>query len=238
MNRITVGLADTTIAVTIVDTTIVAVAGPPAVQIIGTDLVGPPGISTTPGPTGPTGATGPTGPTGATGPSDTATKLTVDGNILTRAAGVLDQITRANLAADTAFSSRYMALHPGVILSVAAQVIGNAAANDITFNAEAADVDGWHAAGAVANVVVPAGKDGRYTVCYSGIWALAPGAQSGVSCMINGVTSYEAVLGAGSAWNVSTLTFVRTLVAGDTLKFQAFQASGAARNLTSRLEIF
>jgi len=31
--------------------------------------------------------------------------------------------------------------------------------------------------------------------------------------------------------------FARTFIAGDTLKFQVYQSSGAAVNLTSRLEI-
>lgn len=48
---------------------------------------------------------GPMGPTGLTGPSDTATYLTVDGQILTRVAGLLAPITRVNLAADPAFTA-------------------------------------------------------------------------------------------------------------------------------------
>lgn len=50
---------------------------------------------------------GPMGPRGLVGPSEAATILTVDGHLLTRAAGVLAPITRANLAADTAFTDRY-----------------------------------------------------------------------------------------------------------------------------------
>lgn len=57
------------------------------------------------GKTGPRGATGTTGATGAEGGT---TALTTDGDVLTRAAGVPSRITRANLAADTAFTSRYM----------------------------------------------------------------------------------------------------------------------------------
>lgn len=50
---------------------------------------------------------GPMGPRGLVGPSDTASFLTVDGQLLTRAGGVLAPITRANLAVDTAFTSKY-----------------------------------------------------------------------------------------------------------------------------------
>lgn len=50
---------------------------------------------------------GPIGPTGPTGPSEAAAVLTVDGQILTRAGGVLAPITRTNLADDDAFDSRF-----------------------------------------------------------------------------------------------------------------------------------
>lgn len=57
------------------------------------------------------GPMGPRGLTGATGPSEAAVILTVDGDILTRAAGVLAPITRSNLATDLAgnagFTSKY-----------------------------------------------------------------------------------------------------------------------------------
>lgn len=50
---------------------------------------------------------GPIGPGGPVGPSEAAAVLTTDGDILTRAAGVLARITRPNLAADTAFTSKF-----------------------------------------------------------------------------------------------------------------------------------
>lgn len=51
--------------------------------------------------------TGPPGPPGMTGPSEAATILTVDGQLLTRTGGILAPITRANLVADSAFTSVY-----------------------------------------------------------------------------------------------------------------------------------
>lgn len=79
-----------------------------SVSVINAGPPGPPGaVSTVPGPEGPEGPIGETGPQGPVGPSEAASVLTVDGQILTRAAGVLAPITRANLAADTAFTSRY-----------------------------------------------------------------------------------------------------------------------------------
>lgn len=53
---------------------------------------------------------GPIGPTGATGGTDVPAILTSDGQLLTRTAGVPAAITRANLAADSAFTSRYLEL--------------------------------------------------------------------------------------------------------------------------------
>jgi hypothetical protein len=76
-----------------------------------TGPTGPQGVIGLTGPTGPTstvpGPTGPTGATGPIGPSEAATILTADGDILTRTAGVLAKITRPNLAADTAFTSKF-----------------------------------------------------------------------------------------------------------------------------------
>ena len=55
---------------------------------------------------------GPQGPRGLVGPSEAAAVLTVDGQLLTRVAGVLSPITRAALATDlatqTAFTSAFM----------------------------------------------------------------------------------------------------------------------------------
>lgn len=70
-----------------------------------TGLTGP--VSTVPGPEGPQGDQGIQGIQGATGPSEAASVLTVNGQLLTRAAGVLAPITRADLAVDSAFSSKY-----------------------------------------------------------------------------------------------------------------------------------
>jgi lysophospholipase L1-like esterase len=53
------------------------------------------------------GQTGPAGPTGPTGPEGGSITLTTDGDILTRSGGALARITRPNLAADSAWTSRY-----------------------------------------------------------------------------------------------------------------------------------
>jgi hypothetical protein len=51
---------------------------------------------------------GPIGPPGAQGPAEASTTLTVDGQLLTRASGLLVPITRAALAQDVAFESRFV----------------------------------------------------------------------------------------------------------------------------------
>jgi len=124
---------------------------------------------------------------------------------------------------------------PGVVLTATGISIGSSAANDINWNGEISDPDNWHAANAV-DVVVPAGKGGRYTVSATLILnGGLLGTLAAMSAMINGTTMYSLPL--ESAWFGGTLTFVRTLAAGDTIKFQVYQNSGAARGVTGRLEI-
>lgn len=82
-----------------------------SVSVINAGPMGPAGpVSTVPGPEGPQGDQGIQGIQGETGPSEAASVLTVNGQILTRAGGILAPITRANLAADSAFSSLYQPL--------------------------------------------------------------------------------------------------------------------------------
>lgn len=82
-----------------------------SVSVINAGPMGPGGIQGIQGPQGLQGIQGIQGiqgPTGATGPSEAAAVLTTNGDILTRAAGVLARITRANLALDTAFTDKFM----------------------------------------------------------------------------------------------------------------------------------
>lgn len=123
---------------------------------------------------------------------------------------------------------------PGVILTDAAQSIGNATLTDITWGTEVSDVDGWTSGGS-ATLTVPTGWGGQYMVTYSGLWAVAPGATNGASCLLNGTATYGT--SDGTLLGVSTLSFVRALVAGDTLKFQVYQSSVGAINVVSRLDI-
>lgn len=163
--------------------------------------------------------------------------LTVDGQVLTRAAGVPASITRANLAADAAFTARYVPLAGGVLLTDAAQSIPTSSVTDITWGTEVSDPDGW-TSGGIATLTVPAGKAGRYIVTYSGTWSASPTSQT-IACNINSTPTYEVSpgsLGVGTNF-VPTLTFVRTFAVADTIKFTAAQSSGSARDLTSRLEI-
>jgi microcystin-dependent protein len=88
-----------------------------SVSIMNAGPIGPAGpMSTVPGPQGEQGIQGESGadstvqgPTGATGPEGGTSTLTVNGQLLTRAAGVLAPITRADLATDTAFTAPLIA---------------------------------------------------------------------------------------------------------------------------------
>lgn len=52
--------------------------------------------------------TGPQGPAGVPGPSEASLVLVIDGQLLTRSGGDLAPITRANLANDSAFTSKFL----------------------------------------------------------------------------------------------------------------------------------
>lgn len=148
--------------------------------------------------------------------------------------GGTKKITAANLAASAPFSSRYQSGRSSVILTDAAQAIANATVTDITWGTEVSDPDGWTSGGS-ATLTVPPTFGSRYHVCYTGQWSASVGASAGVACLYNGVTFYAVMH--GGLWNVSTLDFLRTMAAGDTLKFQVFQSNGAPVNVTSRLEL-
>jgi hypothetical protein len=123
----------------------------------------------------------------------------------------------------------------GVILTDAAQSIANVTASDITWGTEVSDIDGW-TSGASATLTVPTGWDGRYILTYSGSFASSPGTQSSVVIFINGSSEAEGVSANGAFFRPS-VSIARTLAATDTIKVQAYQNSGAAINLTSRLEV-
>lgn len=138
------------------------------------------------------------------------------------------------LAVDAAFTSRYVPIAGGVLLTDAAQSSATTATTDITWGTEVSDPDGW-ISGGIATLTVPAGKGGRYSVTFHSISNLSPGSAS-ACCYINGTPSYVNLF-AGIFADVVNISFIRTLVAGDTLKFAVYQTSGASRDFTSRLEI-
>lgn len=215
---------------------------------------------------------GPMGPRGLTGPSEASLVLVVDGQLLTRVGGVLTPITRANLAADSAFSglyvpksilandgeiltraagvvapitranlandiaftSKYVPKAGGVILTDSIQSIPVSSVTLITWGTEVSDPDGWISGGG-GTLTVPSGKGGRYIVTFSVAWVSSPGTLHGALCNLNTVSTWSS--SDSGLFSPETLTFMRTLVAGDTLDFYAFQNSAAAVNATSRLEI-
>lgn len=160
-------------------------------------------------------------------------ELTTAGDMLTRGASVIERITRANLATDTAFSSRYAPLGAKVILTDAAQPINTATVTDITWGTEVTDPDGW-TSGGTATLTVPAGKAGLYIVSYTAQWASTIGALNGVQITAGGLT-YAGT--DANLWNVSTVTFIRTLAVGDTIKVSVYQNAAGTINVNSRLEI-
>lgn len=151
---------------------------------------------------------------------------------------VVPPLSAATLAADSAFTSKYVPLAGGVILTDAAQTFTNITPADITWGTEVSDPDGWTSGGS-ATLTVPTGKGMRYVISYRGNWSASPGTTPGILCIINGNagTSPEATGVPAFASFSQTITFVQTLAVGDTLRFQAYHNAGADRTLISRLEI-
>lgn len=77
---------------------------------------------------------GPTGPQGPAGPEGGSSTLTVDGNLLTRILGQPGQITRSELAADSAFTNRFVNTAGGSTIST----VGFTAIKPLTINTDVA----------------------------------------------------------------------------------------------------
>lgn len=120
-----------------------------------------------------------------------------------------------------------------VALTDAAQTITTSSVTDITWGTEVVDPDGWVSGGS-GTLTVPAGKGGRYIVSYTGTWSASPTAI--IFGAINGTALYASPA-ADAVVFISTLTFMRTFAAADTLIIRAFQTSGSNKDVVSRLEI-
>lgn len=157
--------------------------------------------------------------------------------LLERRIADLERTAGRDIAGSLPFTSRYVPLAGGVLLTDAAQTIATATVTDITWGTEVADPDGW-TAGGIATLTVPAGKGMRYIVSYNGQWTVDPGALGSVVVIFNGANLIEAPPARTASFIFSeSIVFVRTLAAGDTLKFSANHAAGASRDIVSRLEI-
>lgn len=118
------------------------------------------------------GPMGPAGPTGASGSSDASAALTINGQLLTRAAGVLAAITRDVLATDPAFSSRYIS--PS-ILSANGQLLTRSGGVPAPISRASLAADS-----AFSSLYAPIGAYTAYTPVMSGTgWAVGNGTITG-----------------------------------------------------------
>ena len=125
----------------------------------------------------------------------------------------------------------------GVLLTDAAQTFTTAVAANITWDTEISDPDGW-TSGASATLTVPAGKGGRYIICYTGKWSGDPGTLGVVVLQVNTVNVVEkSSTRTGSYAFSEDITIALTLVPGDQIILFAIQNSGSDKDLVSRLEI-
>lgn len=123
---------------------------------------------------------------------------------------------------------------PGVVLTDAAQSISNTTVTDITWGTEVSDPDGWTSGGS-ATLTVPSGWGGVIAANFTPVWSDNPGTTQGAQCLINGTAAYG--YNGSSLWNPASLSFVRSVTVGDTIKFQVYQSSGGAINVVSRCEV-
>lgn len=95
--------------------------------------------------------------------------LTSDGDIFTRAAGAAARITRANLAADSAFTSAFPPIAARVckVYRSAALTLTNNSAVAIAWDAEELDPNGWHDNSTNPSRITP-NIAGKYRV--SAVW--------------------------------------------------------------------
>lgn len=158
------------------------------------------------------------------------------------ASGTDKKYTVATITADPVFIAGLVTggLVPaagGVILTDAAQTITTATITDVTWGTEVSDPDGW-TAGGIASLTVPAGKGGRYMITYTGAWSGAVGTTPGAAFYLNAVYQFDVPVSLGGFPGLThVLSFVRTLVAGDTFRFSVFHNAGVNRDITSRLEV-
>lgn len=130
------------------------------------------------------------------------------------------------------FRNYTAAARPGVILQrVAALSIPNAAATDLVWDTATANVDNWITVSS-ATLTVPATWDGRWLVSLFLNWAASPGTQTAIVLIKNG-TGFAEGPGGGQAFFRPSVSAIETFAAGDTIRAQVFQNSGAALNISS-----
>lgn len=129
----------------------------------------------------------------------------------------------------------------GITISrVANQSIANVTDTTITFDTETTDVDGFIAVSS-DTITVPSGLGGLYAITGTVIWASSPGATSNARLEIGGVTGdYRTSVGASSVAFQAQVVSVGAipLSATNTVKLRVYQGSGAAINVTARLEMW
>lgn len=162
--------------------------------------------------------------------------LTSDGDLVTRTSGAAARITRASLAADSAFSSLYAAnarVGCGLFRS-GARSFANAG-ESVPWDAEDFDTDGFHESVTnPARITIPTGKDGLYLFT-SGLAAGVVGTanknwihsvgKNGTTIKGSGVNQLQST----SINTFSNVAVIVRAVAGDYFTADLYQDSGSSQ---------
>lgn len=113
----------------------------------------------------------------------------------------------------------------GCEVGMTAAVSYGSGVSTVTFDSETYDTDGYHA-NPGANIVIPSGLGGVYSVGLHGIVSSTPPGNTATGITYNGTLIWQNPAPAGSS-NFPSIGFSRALAAGDVLTAQYLNASGS-----------
>lgn len=156
--------------------------------------------------------------------------LTSDGDLFTRTSGALARLTRASLAADSAFSSLYApALSMGKVYRNASQSAASATEVPISFDTEVRDDASYWAIGNPTRLVIP--STGVYEIEAQVTWANGATTLVAADVRVNG-TDYYANAGkvpnSGLNTRIQVSSGALPLNASDYVEIVSFYSAGTS----------
>lgn len=126
-----------------------------------------------------------------------------------------------------------------VLRRAAVQSIANTTDTAISWDTEDTDTDGFIAVTG-STLTIPTGLDGIYAISAAVAWASSPGANSNVRIALTGTTGdYRTCVGTSTvAYQNQAVSATVGLSATNTIAINCYQSTGAAINVTARLEVW